>query len=119
MKKPISPKTHAIMDYVMAGTLLAAPKLLGSSSSMCKTYGAVGLGILGQNAFSDTPAAIKRAIPLNIHKHADTAILAGLALCTLTKAIRNDKKALGVHVGLLALLTTQYLLTDFKANPAS
>ncbi|HEU0137455.1 MAG TPA: hypothetical protein VFQ50_09195 [Flavobacterium sp.] len=119
MKKPITPMVHGIMDYAMGATLLALPAMMGADGALTKTYGAVGLGILSQNALTDSPCGIRKSISLKQHKMADTGILAAVALSTFSKAIRNDKKMLGFHVGLLTMLTAQYLLTDFDGNSNS
>lgn len=118
MNKPITPKAHGIIDYVISSVLLAAPSLLGANSKAAKTYGFVSAGMTALNALTDTPAGVKNGISFKAHKKADLGLLTGLSLLSFASFIRKDKRALGFHVGLLAVTAAYYMLTDYKASPS-
>ena len=112
--KPISPAMHGILDYVVGSVLIAAPRLLKQEDEAVKNYQKVGKGILAVNALTDAPSGIRKTIPLKAHQANDAMVLAGLATSVFSQRIREDKKILGFHVAILAILATQYLLTDYN-----
>lgn len=116
MQKLLSPKAHSILDYVFSGVQLAAPPLLGLNSTAARTYQALGAGYTLVNALTNTPAGIKHLIPFKIHQKADIGVLAGLSLLSLASFIRKDKRALGFHLGFLAIAIANYVLTDYNRN---
>lgn len=112
--KVISPKTHGILDYIVSGIQIAAPALIGMNSTAQRTYQSLGAGMALNNAFTDTPAGIKRKIPFKTHKKADLGLLLGFSLLTFADFIKKDKKALPFHLVFLGIALSQYLLTDFE-----
>ena len=116
MNKPLSPTAHSIVDYVFSGIQIAGPSLLHINPKAARTYQALGAGFTLVNALTDTPAGIKHLIPFKGHQKADLGFLVGMSLLSLTSFIRKDKKALGFHLGFLALATANYLLTDYDSR---
>ncbi|RYZ28415.1 MAG: hypothetical protein EOO10_09640 [Chitinophagaceae bacterium] len=92
---------------------IAAPSLLKLNSNAARTYQVLGAGYTLVNALTDTKAGIKHLIPFKTHQRVDLGLLAGMSLLSLVSYIRKDKKALGFHLGFLALAVTNYLLTDY------
>lgn len=116
MKKPLSPSTHGIMDYVISGIEIAAVPFLGLNSKAARTYQALGAGYTLVNALTKTPVGVKKKIPLKTHKKADIGTMAGLALLSFVPFIRKDKRALAFNIALLGILALQFALTDFDAG---
>jgi len=114
--KPVKPKVHGIVDYVFSAVQVAVPALLRLNSKAAKTYGALGTGFLAVNALTKTPVGLKQVLSFKEHQKADLGFLAGLSLLSLTSFIRKDKKALGFHLGFLAIAIAHYILTDYNAN---
>lgn len=112
--RPITPKAHGIIDYVISSVLLAAPTLLGANSKAAKAYGAISAGMTALNAFTDTPAGVKKGIPFKGHQKVDLALLTGLSLLSFAGFIRKDKRALRFHLGFLAVTTLYYILTEYR-----
>jgi hypothetical protein len=112
--KPITPRAHGILDYVISGALMAAPSLIGANSKAANAYRAISAGMTALNALTDTPAGIKRAIPFKGHQKADLGLLTGLSVLSFASFIRKDKRALRFHIGLLAVTAAYYILTDYK-----
>src|SRR5687768_15151488 len=100
-QKPLSPKTHGILDYAVSGAQLLAPQLLNLNPAAKLTYGLLSAGILANNALSDTPVGMKRSISMKKHRNVDTALLIGQVALLALPFIRKDRKALALHAGLL------------------
>ena len=114
--KPISPKAHGIIDYIFSAIQLAAPLSMGLNKMATTTYGALGTGFLALNAFTDTPVGVKHLLSFKKHQKADLGFLSGLSMLSFANFIRADKKALGFHLGFLAVAIAHYFLTDYNAN---
>lgn len=81
--KVISPEMHGVLDYPMAGVLMAAPKLFGFNkrhgpqSTIPRVLGSM---ILGQSAMTDYKPGLVKALPMKTHLMMDYALGAFLAL---------------------------------------
>ena len=115
MKKPIDIKTHAINDYVFGAVQLAGPSLLGINKKAASAYQLLGTAFTTVNALTDTPVGTS-VISVKTHQKADLSFLGLLSALTFSKMIKNDKKALGFHLGFLALTLMNYLMTDYDAR---
>ncbi|HEY0092589.1 MAG TPA: hypothetical protein VGB43_08895 [Flavobacterium sp.] len=116
MKKPISPTLHSSLDYVFGSVLMTAPVALGLDRKLVKNYATLAAGIGSMNAMTDTPAGIKRVLPLRVHKYMDLAVLGGLAIAAGSRSVRSDKKAMSFHMAFMGLSLVQFILTDFNAG---
>jgi len=115
-KKPISPTTHAIIDYAFSALQIAGPSVLKLDKSATKTYAQLGTAFLAVNSVTDTPLTAQPQISFKTHQKSDLGFLAMTALLTVTPMIRRNKKTLFFHLGFLALAAANYLLTDYKAG---
>ena len=52
MYKPISTKTHGVLDYVTAATFIALPRLMGWSTGLTQGMTLLGVGKLGYALFT-------------------------------------------------------------------
>jgi hypothetical protein len=112
----ISPKMHALNDYVLSAVLLSVPPAIGLDQQALLMYRGAGLNLLGYNTFSDHSLAVKRMIPLKEHHKMDMANLVGLTLGVFSKPIRQNKKALLFHLGILTLTALNVVLTDWSSR---
>lgn len=112
MNKPVSPKMHGIIDYAFTSAQIILPSLLGVNKSADRLFKLLGSNLMVYNALTNHGASVKPVVPFKTHMHIDKYNLAGLLLLTACKPIRKDKKALGFHLGFLALATLNVLLTD-------
>lgn len=119
--KPISPKTHALIDYALVSSLLTLPSLLDFSPDVKKIYTAEALALLVYVALTDQPAAVKPVIPFPVHGKIDPFNVGQFALQTFLKPFREDKQARLFNIGFTALAGITVLLTDWngptKTNP--
>lgn len=114
MKKPVSPTVHGIMDYVISGVEMAATPFLGLNTKAARTYQAIGAGYTLVNALTRTPVGVKKLIPLKMHQRGDLGLIAGLAVLSFVPFIRNDRRTLLFHAGLLGIAALEYLMTDYN-----
>lgn len=114
--KPISPKMHGLSDYLLAGSLLTMPPLLGFNTKARTLYAAEAITLLGYVALSNHPASVKPLIPFTMHGKIDPFSIAQFALQSFWKPFRKDKKALWFNFGFTALAGTVVLLTDWHGR---
>lgn len=118
-QKPITPTTHAIIDYAFGAIQIAAPAILGLEPKSVKTYAQLGTGLLAVTSATDTPITVQPAISMETHKKIDTALLVVQALMIVSPMIRKSKKTLIFHLGFMALAVANYMLTDYRTDPAT
>jgi hypothetical protein len=111
---PISPKTHALLDYALTGSLLVLPYLLGMNKKAKQIYAAEALILLPYVALTRQPLAIKGLIPFKTHGKIDTLNIAQFALQSFFKPFRKTNKELVYNIAFTALSGLTVLLTDWK-----
>lgn len=116
MNKPITTKTHGIIDYALAGLQILGPTVLGMNKKAGHTNEALGTSMLGLNTLTKTSVGLKRVIPLKYHKKTDAVFLGGMVLLTVTSMIRKDRTAMAFHLVSLSIAAANYFLTDYKKS---
>lgn len=114
--KPVSPKAHGIIDYVLAGSLLVLPTALGFNKKVKTIYAIEGLTLLTYVGLSDHPAAVKPVIPFTTHGKIDPFNIAQFALQTGLKPFRKEKKAMLFNIAFTTLAGITVLLTDWHGR---
>ncbi len=113
--QPIKATAHGVIDYgffalMTTGPVLAgvSPRLRALSWGVAATQGTI-------NALTDHPVALRRIIPLRIHGWLELAAApAVIALPPLNGAV-SDRRSRTAWLTVLALLATNYTLTDYEA----
>ncbi len=114
--KPISPKTHALIDYMLVGGLLALPSLLRMNKAAKLIYAAEALTLLPYVALTRQPAAVKGLIPFRTHGKIDPYNVAQFALQSFFKPFRKGRKELIFNIAFTALAGATVLLTDWNGR---
>jgi hypothetical protein len=97
--KPISTRTHAILDYLTVGFALAFPRLLGCRREFTDAVTALALGKLGYAMMTRHEGGIIKAIPMKTHLALDAA--GGAAMCALPFLCdEDDPAAVACSVGM-------------------
>ncbi len=91
METPISTRTHAMLDYLTVGTMLAIPRLLGSSERFTRAVTMLALGKLAYAMLTRHEGGIVKAIPMKTHLALD--IGGGAALAALPFLMDEDDPA--------------------------
>jgi hypothetical protein len=113
--KPFTAAIHCSIDYAFVAIQLFVPSLLGVNRTAVRRSRILGSSVLALNSLTKSPVALKSEIPFKTHGRIDCWTLGGLALLTLAKDIRKDKKALAFHLGFLAMATANVFLTDWNS----
>ena len=114
--KPITPATHGLIDYAFAAALFAVPGLIGCNKKTVQLYRGLALEVFLYGALTRQSLSLWPMIPMKVHKLIDVANLSGLSLLTSYKGIRNNPKAVGFNLGMVALGITTVLLTRWRKN---
>ncbi|HEX8280600.1 MAG TPA: hypothetical protein VF551_04430 [Chthoniobacterales bacterium] len=117
--KPITPYRHALVDLFNVAVLAAAPtafKLSGTTSQLVRVFGATEAAV---NWVSDTPLAVKRALPFRMHRAIDKwSGLGFLAAALATDGLRS-RRNLQFVIAQALLGFAVYNLTDWDADTDS
>lgn len=115
--KVLKPLPHAVLDYTVAATMIAAPWLFGFSRNRKARRTAVGsgLGVLGLSLFTKYPLGAVKAIPFPAHGVVETAAGAMTAAAPWLLGFSRDRAAKWTHalsgLGTLAVVA----MTDYNA----
>lgn len=113
--KLISTKTHGMIDYLTAGMLLAAPRLLGWNSSVTRLLTGAALGTVGYSLLTRYELGAFKILPMPAHLGLDAmqGVLLGAAPLFL-----NARPPVAVSlagIGLFELAVT--LSSETKPRP--
>ena len=86
--KPISTRTHAVLDLVTVGTMLAIPRVLGSSRRFTNAVTALAAGKLAYALMTRHELGIVKALPMKAHLTLDA--IGGATLCALPFLMDED-----------------------------
>jgi hypothetical protein len=114
--KPISRKTHALLDYALTGSLLILPSLLGMNKKAKLIYAAEALVLLPYVALTKQPLAVKGIIPFKTHGKIDPFNVGQFALQSFFKPFHRTKKELLFNIAFTAIAGMTVLLTNWKAT---
>ena len=115
--KVLKPLPHAVIDYAMAGMLMAAPWLFGFSRNRKATANAVasGAAVLGLSLMTRYPLGLMKVIPFPVHGVVETIAAVMTAAAPWTLGFSRDESAKWTHVmsglGTLAVVA----VTDYQA----
>jgi hypothetical protein len=112
--KPISPKTHALIDYALTGSLLVLPSLLGMNKKARLIYAVEALVLLPYVALTKQPISIKGVIPFQIHGKIDLFNVGQFAVQSFFTPFKKTKKELLFNIAFTAVAGLAVLLTDWK-----
>ena len=114
--KPIRPLLHGIIDYTFSAALLVVPHLLKLNKKAVRLYTFNGVNTALYCAITGYPLGIKHYIPYKLHRKIDIDTIGLLALTTLYKPIRKDKRAVAFNISMIVAGIVTVLLTDWDAD---
>ena len=107
----LSTKAHGVLDYLMAGMLLALPWLLGWSAPLRLLLMVLALGMLTYSLFTRYELGAFRAIPMRAHLGLD--IVGGLVLVAVALMMTYEPTGVRWTLGILGMAELgAALLTD-------
>jgi hypothetical protein len=118
MNKPISPRTHGLLDYATAGATVLLSRMLGFSAPAARTARAWAAGYGALSALTDYPLALKRAVPYRAHGAMDAMMAPLIPALPWLLGFARDRRARNFFLGLAAVTAVVTALTDWKSSPA-
>src|SRR3954451_4361969 len=109
--KRISTRTHGVLDFLTAGTLVTLTRALGWSREVTNLLTGAGLGALGYSVLTRYEWGLIKIMPMKAHLALDA--LSGASLCAAPLLLSDEEpevKAALVGLGLFELaaaLTTE------------
>ena len=88
MYKPISTKTHGVLDYLTIATFITLPRVMGWSRGLTQGMTMLALGKLGYTLFTRHELAPFRKLPMSAHLALDAA--GGAALCAMPTLLGDE-----------------------------
>jgi len=116
MKKLITAKQHALIDYVLVGALLTVPTLLRMNNKAKKIYATEALILLPYIAITKQPLALKGIIPFKTHGRIDPFNIGQFALQTFLKPFRKTNKELIFNIAFTTVAGATVWLTDWNSS---
>jgi len=108
MMRFIPTRVHAVLDYVTAGVLIAAPAMLGLRKNGMQTWlpMALGVGTIGYSVFTDYELGLCKIIPMPMHLTLDAANGALLAASPWLFGFAEEVSAPHLGLGLFEIIVT-------------
>jgi hypothetical protein len=97
--KPISTRTHGVLDYLTAGTLLALPRAMGWSENVTRLLTGAAVGTIGYSLLTRYELGALKLLPMRAHLALDA--LSGATLCASPWLLPEEDS--GVKQALLGL----------------
>lgn len=112
--KIISPKVHAVLDYLTVVFLLASPSLFNMESPLSTfTYALAGIHFL-LTILTSFPLGLIKVIPFRIHGLIEVAVALVLAGVAFWFKNNNNLTGFYFYLVLAAIIMIVFVLTDFK-----
>jgi hypothetical protein len=89
MRKPISTKTHGIIDFITAGTTLLLPRIMNCSDELKNAVTMMGLTKLAYSICTRHELGLIKAIPMKAHLAMDA--VSGTAMAALPFVLEEEE----------------------------
>ena len=115
--KVLKPTPHAVIDYAMAGTLMAAPWLFGFSDNKTARANSVisGAAVLGLSLMTRYPLGAAKLVPFRVHGVVETMAAVMNTAAPWLMGFSRNKRATGAHVAAGLATLAVVALTDYRA----
>jgi len=115
--KVLKPLPHAVVDYAMAGTLMAAPWLFGFSDNKTATANSVisGAAVLGLSLMTHYPLGAAKVIPFPVHGVVETLAAVMNTAAPWLMGFSRHRSATSTHVAAGLATLAVVALTDYRA----
>ncbi|MCL4302519.1 MAG: hypothetical protein KJ077_42915 [Anaerolineae bacterium] len=114
--KLISTKTHGMLDYLTAGMLLAAPRLLGWNNDVTRLLTGAALGTVGYSLLTRYELGAFKILPMPAHLGLDAVQGVLLGVAPLFLNIQPPVAASLAGMGLFELAVTLNSETEPRPN---
>lgn len=117
MHRPISTRTHGLIDYAWATTAGTLPKMMDSATATARLVRSAGAAASANSIVTNYEAGVVRILPMRMHLAIDVVLGTALLLAPLFLP-RGERRyaAIPMALGAVGLLTS--VLTTPDAPPA-
>ena len=102
-------RTHGLMDYLMAGTLLALPRAMGWGRDTTRLLTAAGLGTLAYSLLTRYEFGLFKLLPMRAHLALD--IVGGATLMAAPMFLEDESPDAAAAVSALGMFEIAAALT--------
>lgn len=88
MYKPISTRTHGVLDYLTVATFITLPRVMGWSRGLTQGMTMLGLGKLAYTVMTRHELGLAQKLPMHAHLALDAA--SGAALCAMPMLLGDE-----------------------------
>jgi predicted membrane-bound mannosyltransferase len=113
IRRPISARTHGVLDYTTSAAVAAAPFLFDMPVRAKRLFEGLAAGYTGLSSLTDYPLAAKRVVPFKAHGAAEMAIAAALPALPWVLGFARSRAARNLCIGLAAMTVVVAVLTDW------
>jgi hypothetical protein len=99
MNKPITTKTHGMLDYLSVPTLLILPRALHWGEKMTNLLTGAALGVLGYSMMTRYELGIFKVLPMKGHLAMD--MVSGAMLAAAPFLLLDEQERSGTMIGML------------------
>jgi hypothetical protein len=118
MRKPISTKTHAFLDYLTIAKFLLLPRVMGFSETVTKGMTCIALTKLAYTLLTRHEGGVYKVLPMKAHLAMDVA--GGAMMAALPLASDDaDETEVGVCCALGGFDIVAAALSETEMSPAS
>ncbi len=112
MRKPIAPRLHGVLDYVVVVVFLLAPALLGLSGlAAMVSYVLAGVHLL-MTVLTAFPLGLAAVVPFSLHGTVEVVV--GVLLAVLAFAL-FEGVATGFYLAMGLVILLVWALTDYRS----
>ncbi len=118
--KPISTRTHGLLDYLTAGTLLTLPRMLGWSERATNLLTGAAVGTIGYSLLTRYELGLLKVLPMRAHLALDA--MSGAALCASPLFLEDEDpevKQTLVALGIFELAASALTQTQPSTEPST
>jgi hypothetical protein len=112
-RKPISARTHGVIDYTTSAAVAAAPFVFDMPRRARVLFEGLAAGYTGLSAMTDYPLAARRTVPFKAHGVAELAVAAALPALPWILGFQKNRAARNICFGLAAMSLAVAALTDW------
>jgi hypothetical protein len=113
--KPISTRTHGVLDYMAVVLLLALPRILGWSERVTTLLTVVAVGMLLASLLTRYELGAFKLLPMKAHLALDLVV--GVIFIMVAMALDNEPNSVRAVLGLLGLFEIGNVLMTQTVSP--
>lgn len=116
MRRPISTRTHGVLDYTAAATLYALPRMLGWSDRVTDLLTKAALGTLAYSLITRYELGAVKVLPMRAHLALDA--MSGAAFCAAPWLLPDEDETVTTTLAGIGLFELSAAFLTETESPA-